>query len=99
MSDSDNPNIDPATGLEFYFFKNQKRYRCPTMWEAGVRCHYDHYDPEEVLEHSKGAHTASGKPKPAQVVQLKRTSALVDQDGKPIVYDVPEDLQNISFKK
>ena len=96
---SDNPQIDPETGLEFYFFKNQKRYKCPTLWESGARCQFDHYDPRYVLDHSMDPHTKDGKPKPAQQVRLQRASSLVDANGKAILYDVPDDLKNIGFKK
>lgn len=97
MPDSyDSLEIDEATGLRYFWFKGQKRYRCPTLWESGAHCERDHYDPEYIRHHAREPHTADGNAKPVKIVQQ---SALVDHRGDPIRYEVPAELQNIRFKK
>ena len=92
----DGPDVDPVTGLRTFFFRGQKRYRCPTFWESGDICQRDHYDPQWILEHAREPHTADGKPKPVRIV---RRSSLLDQEGRQIEYEVPSDLSTVHFKK
>ena len=86
--------IDETTGMEFFYWKGQKRFSCPITWEAGERCVFDHYDPRVVAQHAAEPHTISGK---APSRKITRVSPLVDGEGKPIIKE-EEPVEPVEFK-
>jgi len=50
-------NEDPAN-IETFYWKGQKRYRCPLNWESGAKCSFNTPDRTALIEHmAKGGHT------------------------------------------
>lgn len=89
------PDVDGESGLEYFFWKGQKRYRCPIVWEGGNRCEWDHPNLTDVWEHMRAPHTFDGKPASPQVVER---SPIVDPAGQPI-YRESESPGTYRFKK
>lgn len=91
----ENENIERIDGesLEVFYWRGQKRYRCPRAWESGARCEYDTYDLTEMRQHLRSPHTRSGAfPKETKV---QRTSPIVDEHGENFV--VESDLSEAPF--
>jgi len=84
-------------GYEIFYWKGQKRYRCPLRWESGARCEYDTYNLEYMREHVAGPHTYSGK---APAVR-RSVSPVLDSEGRQIVKEtaVPSEFERLHFRK
>lgn len=99
MSDEltyDQFDTDEATGLKFFTWRGQKRYKCPQNWEGGAHCSYDTYDLASLRKHLAEPHSFTGK-------QAGRTTQRVSQvlgpNGESIIVEkpVPDELTGIHF--
>lgn len=49
---------DDLANIETFYWKGQKRYRCPLDWESGAKCAFNTPDHSALIEHmAKGGHT------------------------------------------
>lgn len=97
-----NGTSDTEDGLEIFFWKGQKFYRCPKKWESGASCKFASYEKRDVIEHMSSPHTADGKP-PDGVVR-RAVSPVLDSEGKQIIREykeerIPTEFQNARFKQ
>jgi len=93
------PQTEIINGQEVkvFFWKRQKRYRCPLVWEGGAACEFDTYDVEMLGQHMIEPHTFSGKiPR-----NVKRVSPILNSKGEQIMNEtpIPHDLANVKFKE
>ena len=71
-------------GLSPYFFwKNQRRFRCPRTWESGTACEYDTYDLEAMRRHIREPHSRTGKVA-KRADDSQPAPMLYDGGGKPL---------------
>ena len=81
--------------IESFFWKGQKRYRCPLNWESGAKCHFDTNSLDELHKHmAKGNHQRLVVKDPNAPIQV---SALSHADEPPAELPVDPEFEDLSF--
>lgn len=82
------------TEIESFFWKGQKRYRCPLNWESGAKCHFDTNSLDELHKHmAKGNHQRLVVKDPNAPIQV---SALSHADEPPVLPVDPQ-FEDLSY--
>ncbi len=73
--------------IETFLWKGQTRYKCPRIWEGGIKCDYDTYDLDLLRKHMMTGHVD------ALLLKIEQTANQVEKD-----YVTPTDLEFESAK-
>lgn len=92
---SDNENFE--NGIEVFYWRGQKRYRCPKKWAAGgAPCQFDTYSLDVLNRHMREVHGLPDGQK-----GMVRRSAILGPKGEDVyVNEIPlsPDVRGASFK-
>jgi hypothetical protein len=80
-------------GIETFHWRDQLRYRCPRMWEGGVRCAYDTHDLDALHAHIRTPHNYAGK------AERGMDDSLPKHETDAPSSEVPPELKDVKFAK